>query len=423
MQVQKQHSATLQSLSRRLAAALLLVGALTPALAGAAEPETVVQVTDPAMSARELIRQGKYDQAILLLRARLSAIPGDDEARLQLARLLYWRGRLDDAERETQDVLSRHPGDIDALELAAQLRTARGDRPGAVAIYRQMQEMGDARPEIQQRVVDLLVEQEDTPAVRTALRGGGRLTDEQELRITRIDHPILADATLGTTYHSAAWWPRVEAGLGYRLGAAATLVAGAYAEQRTFRTTPANAWAPKLEGYFAAGRWSWMLHASGSPSESFLPALDLRADVSVGLSERLGLGLWLRYAHYAPKGEAPASPITIGPNIPINLGMWQVTPGWILLNRNPGGWNHTAFVKVRLQQDARTAWFLWLYGGQDPSYIDRLSAGTGIGITTLLGFDHWLNGRFGFRVTASRNQPVGNFDGFCEFTVGVRGRL
>ncbi|MBI5611218.1 MAG: YaiO family outer membrane beta-barrel protein [Deltaproteobacteria bacterium] len=372
---------------------------------------------------RKLIESEKFDEALAQLEARLQANPLDDEALLMHARILYWKGQWPRAEREVQDVLGRHPADRDALELQAQLRMVRGDLRGSVELLQRMQALGDDRPELQQKIIDLLVETEDTAAVRAALARGGALTHEQLLRIARIDHPILVDAGLSSTWHGAQWWPRVEAGLGYRFGAPLTLVAGVAAEQRNFHHVPTDAWTGKLEAYLNAGRLAAQLHASGSPSQAFLPVADLRADATVALNPNVALGLWLRLAHYAPSGEAAATPITIGPYLPLTRGPWQVAPGWLFLARNPGGWNHTAFLKFRYQATASTGWFVWVYGGQDPSYIDRLNALPSAGITGVVGVDHWFNGQFGVRASVSRNQPFGNFEGFTECSLSVRGRL
>ncbi len=404
-----------------LALAEDLPDAPTPCTLPAAPPRTAASPELPTI--RKLIEDQRFDEALQQLETRLSANPLDDEALLQHARILYWKGQWPRAEREVQDVLGRHPVDRDALELQAQLRMARGDLGGAVTLLRKIQDLGDDRPEVQQRIVDLLVEIEDTQAVREALTRGGALTQEQQQRLARIDHPILADAGLGSTWHGAQWWPRVEGALGYRLGAPLTLAGGVIAEQRNFHHLPTDAWSAKLEGYMTLGKTTAMLHVSGSPSGAFLPAIDLRSDGSYAFTPSFGAGLWLRLAHYAPKGEDPATPITVGPYLTFTRGPWQIAPGWLFLARNPGGWNHTAFIKFRYQLTARTTWFVWMYGGQDPSYIDRLNALPSAGMTGVVGVDQWFNGQFGMRLSVSRNQPFGNFEGFTESTLSVRGRL
>ena len=379
---------------------------------------TVVQIISPGVSVRALIAAGKLDEALQRLDDQLFVNPSDDEVRLQRARILYWKGRNRAALEAAEEVLQRHPADVEVMELVAQIRLAQGKVSASLEMYQAMQALGDNRPEIRQRIIDLLLQLEDMPGLELALARGGALSDEQELALARLLYPWSVDAGGGLTLYNDQVWPRFDGGLGRRVNKSLTLVGGASVEQRA-----RLAWSPRLEAYFGAGRVGAMLHVSGSPSEAFLPKIDLRGDLSVGLTDGVSLGLWLRYAVYAPADVTPVNSITIGPNVSVTVGRWTLTPGYLLMLLDPGGTAHTAMLKVRMQASARTAWFTWCYFGTDPNFVDRQSARPTLGFTGLLGVDHWFTGQFGLRASVSRIQPLGNYNAFTEFALGLRGRL
>lgn len=399
------------------------VEATKPRPASAEPGTTTVEVTPAGPSVRELVRQGRLDDALRLVEQQLAVNPGDDELRVQRARLLYWKGLWNTALQEAETVLQRHPADIEVLELVGQIRLALGDVAKALECYMGMEAVGDNRPEIHQRVIDLLLVLEDLPGLEAALLRGGRLSDEQEQTLARIAYPWTVDGGLGATLYNGNLWPRLDVGAGRRVAKQTTLVGGMLVEQRTQGGTSKVAWAPRAELYATTGRLSAMVHASGSPSRAFLPLVDARADLSVAINETVGLGLWLRYAVYAPLDATAVSSLTIGPNLPINLGRLNLTPGYIAVLLWPGDIAQSLMVKLRFQATARTAWFTWFYAGDDPNFIDRQSAKPARGLTALAGFEHWFNGRVGLRLSATRIQPFGNFNPFTEVSLGVRGRL
>ncbi len=399
------------------------VEAVKPRPASPEPGTTSVEVTPAGPSVRELVRAGRLDDALRLVDQQLAVNPGDDELRVQRARLLYWKGLWNTALQEAETVLQRHPADIEVLELVGQIRLALGDVGKALECYMGMQAVGDNRPEIHQRVIDLLLVLEDLPGLEAALLRGGRLTDEQEQSRARIAYPWSVDGGLGATLYNGNLWPRLDVGAGRRVHKQATLVGGLLVEQRTQGATSRVAWSPRAEVYATSGRFAAMVHASGSPSRAFLPLVDARADVSVALNDAVGMGLWLRYAVYAPLDATSVSSLTIAPNLPIQIGRLNVTPGYIAVLLWPGDIAQSLMVKLRFQATARAGWFTWFYAGDDPNFIDRQSAKPARGLTALLGVEHWFNGRIGLRAAATRIQPFGNFNPFTEFSLGVRGRL
>lgn len=85
--------------------------------------------------------QGKPDLANAELTAALVAKPDYAPALLISARGMAGAGRLDEAEAIVQDVLTANARNQDALLLAGSLLSARGDREGAIARYRQALEV------------------------------------------------------------------------------------------------------------------------------------------------------------------------------------------------------------------------------------------------------------------------------------------
>jgi hypothetical protein len=382
---------------------------------------TAVQIVSPGVSVRELIAAGKHDEALARLDQDQAAAPGDDEVRLQRARLLYWKGRHRQALAEAELVLARHPADTECMELIGALRTAQGDLRGAVAMYRSMRDVGDLRPEVQQKIVDLLMVLEDLDAVTEALRQGGKLSDEQQLRWSAAKKPWLWGAATSLTLYRDQQWPRVEALGGHRFGKQLTLTGSAQLERRTPGGVDQWAWSGLLGAYLNAGRLDIAAFVGGSPSQAFLPSLDARLDAAFALTQRLGLGLWVRWARYTPSGAPHASPLTIAPNLPMSFGRWSVAPGWMFLLLD-SGWAHTASLKLRFDADPRTAVLIWAYLGQDPNFIDRLTSQPAAGVTALLGVDRWVTSQLGVRLSASRIQPIGDFPSFTEFSLSLRGR-
>lgn len=391
--------------------------------APASAADTGPAASAPTESVRDLIAAGKLDQALARLEAQLAAEPDNDEVRLQRARMLYWKAQYQKALEEATQVLSRHPADSECMELISSLRLALGDVRGALTMLLAMQDVGDMRPAIQQRIVDLLMVLEDLEGVTVALRRGGKLSDEQQLKWAAAQHPWLWGVGTGLTLYRDQKWPRFEGLAGHRFGKHLTLTGGANLERRDPGGVGQWAWSGMIGAYLNAGALDLAAFVGGSPSEAFLPVVDVRLDGTYSLGRHLGLGLWLRWARYAPQGAPESSPLTLAPNLVLTTGRWTLNPGWMLLFLDTSGWAHTASLKVRYDSDPRTAWLLWLYAGQDPNFIDRLTAQPTSGITALLGVDRWLTNQLGLRLSVSRIQPLGDYPSFSEFSLSLRGRL
>lgn len=404
------------------------VDSAAAATSSAAGPESPPAERDaaapaPAESVRDLIAAGKLEQALARVEAQLAADPDNDEIRLQHARMLYWKGQYRQALVEAEQVLGRHPADSECMELVAAVRLAQGDVRGAVTMLQAMQDVGDMRPEIQQRIINLLMAIEDLPAVTVALRRGGSLNEEQQLKYAAASHPWLWGAATGLTLYRDQKWPRFEGLVGHRFGKHLTVTGSANAERRDPGGVGQWAWSGLFGAYLNAGALDLAAFVGGSPSQAFLPAVDVRLDGSFSLSRLIGLGLWLRWARYAPNGGPESSPLTVAPNLVVSTGRWTFNPGWLLLYLDTSGWAHTASFKVRYDSDPRTAWLLWLYAGQDPNFVDRLTAQPTSGITALVGVDRWLTNQLGMRLSGSRIQPLGNYPAFTEIALSLRGRL
>jgi len=71
---------------------------------------------DLLTQARSLATSGHRPEALQLLAGRLEQSPGDADARVLYGLVLSWDGRYDDARRQFQAVLARHPDYGDALQ-------------------------------------------------------------------------------------------------------------------------------------------------------------------------------------------------------------------------------------------------------------------------------------------------------------------
>ncbi len=406
-----------------LAASLDPPSDATPGASAAAAAPVDSPSAAPLETVRDQIAAGKLDQALARLEAQLAAEPDNDEIRLQRARLLYWKGQHRQALAEAEQVLSRHPADSECMELVAAVRLAQGDVRGALTMYQAMQDVGDLRPEIQQRIIDLLMVLEDLDGVAAALRKGGQLSEEQQMKFAAARHPWLWGAGTGLTLYRDQQWPRFEGQAGHRFGKHLTLTGSANVERRNPGGVGQWAWSGLLGAYLNAGALDIAAFVGGSPSAAFLPVVDARLDGSFALTSQLALGLWLRWARYAPEGAPESAPLTLAPNLILASGNWTFNPGWMLLYLDVSGWAHTAMLKIRYDSDPRTAWLLWLYAGQDPNFVDRLTAQPTSGVTALLGLDRWLTNQLAMRLSASRIQPLGDYPAFTEISLSLRGRL
>ena len=394
-----------------------------PAPAGATEvantappvADVTVKAPHPAPRVQQLVREGRYREALADLDAALRKNPKDDESRLMRARLLYWTQRNDLAELEVRAVLSRHPSDLEAQELLAQVRLAQGDPAGALALYRGLQAAGDGRPEVQQRIVDLLLVLDDTAGVDHALRLGGRLTDEQHLQYAKARHPWSADAGTGLTLNRGELLARFDGAIGYRFSRKLTVLAGVHLDKRPLAADTAA----RVEAYMNYGALDLMAHVSSAPARVLLPGLDLRLDGSVQLNHYFAAFAYVRFASYKKTDS-----LSIGPTLMLTLGNFTVQPGFLAVRSTPrpGTWDPTLFLKLRWQTTARTGLMLWSYFGQDTTFFERFGP-TGSGITVMAGVEHWWSGRWGTRLSASGSQQAGVASSSQEISITMRGRF
>jgi hypothetical protein len=444
-----------RSLAWLLRAGVMAAVCLPAALAHAEEPvpapesvtpEVVIeQAQRPVTSVHMLIREGKLREALHAVEILIAHDPKDDELKTVHARLLYWLGHARQAEAEAQDLHQRHPTDLEVTELLAQIRLAQGDSAGALRLYKELEAAGDRRPEILQRIIDLHLQHGDAKAVRAALAHGGKLSEEQELDLAKLEHPWFADAGSATTVHNQQTWPRLEGDIGYRFSQQFAVLAGVAGESRGEGVTLERAFAPKVEAYFGKGRLSGMAHLDSSPSRTFLPLVDARLDLQHQTTDLLGLGLYLRLAHYHGLDKdgtehAPVDAFSVAPSLSFTVRSFVLQPGYMFVVNHTSaataafgvaqpastGLYNTGFLKIRWQASAPTAVFFWTFLGQDPSFLERnltANLSQSAGLSVLLGVDHWWNGRFGTRVSVGRVQPLGNIDPFTEFALVLRGRL
>ena len=370
----------------------------------------------PPEAPQSLVRAGKLREALVAVEQVLRVQPGDAEARLLRARLLFWLGHGSAARTEAEALLRLHPDDTDILELIAQLRLVAGDREGAIAGYERMEMLGVVRSDLHQRLIDLYVEVGRLADARAALRLGGQLNGDQALAIDRALHPWQFE--LGGTIVNAGLrtWPRAGGAVSRRLAdGRLVLLGGGEIEARPEATDVG--WRAEL--YAGLGRLAAMVHASGSPTHSFLPTLDLRLDGSFQIRPAIAVGAYLRFARYDTLDVAGFSP-----TVSLTVRNWTFSPGYMLVQQLPGVATHTGYLKARWDRTARTAWLAWLYYGQDSAFVERFGSAPGGGVTVLVGVDHWFTGRLGVRASVSRVQPLqGAADAWNEIGLMLRGKL
>lgn len=418
--------------------ALMLLAAASPSPAFAQAPVALADqatseapaeapIVEAIVSVRALIVAGQFQQALLEVERILQRSPDDDDWRVQHARLLYWLGRHEQAEAETRLLRQRRPTDMEVTDLLAQILLARGNLRASVEFYQALQTGGDMRPEVSQRIVDLLLELEDAAGVEHALAIGGNLDDEQTLKYEKLRHPWLSNLILSSNLHDLHLWPRVDVDLGKRVSKSATILAGVFYERRYTDTKTLQAFAPKVEGYFSLGHLDLMAHLNVSPSLSFLPLVDARADAMFGINNTVSAGIYLRGARYTPANVTSTTSLTFAPNAQFFRGRWIIQPGYMAIVNLPGSVLHSIFFKFRFQYTAHTAFLLWTFLGQDPTAVERFGTDNlaqSTGISALLGVDHWLTPRYGVRFSFSRVQPFSDStSAFTEVTLGVRGRF
>lgn len=378
-----------------------------------------------------LISQGKFGDALQEVDLLLARNPHDDELLAKRARLLYWLDRRQSARETLDDVRSRHPMDPELRELDAQMRLAEGDTEGALREYRLLEMSGDGRPEVHQRVIDLALERDEHEIVTASLKAGGQLTDEQAKKYVKMAHPWFADAAFTGTFYRSTFWPRVDAHIGHTINKRWSVLAGGIWEQRESAEGIDRAWAPKAEVYGGVGIVDGMLHFEGSPSRTFLPVFDARADLAASVVKWFSLGLYARFAYYKPlasRQELPTRAWTLAPNVIFYVNEWTLQAGYMFIDvpNTPSDTQifHTGFLKARWEPHPFWTAFAWLYMGTDPTFVERYGVKSPTGATLVLGGEHWWTPRFGTRLSASRTQPFDSANApYTDFTIVLRGRL
>src|SRR5512140_603839 len=100
-------------------------------------------VEDRFMMARYLSWSGRIDEAIRELNAILSEDPGDVNARIHLARCLSWKGDLRGSLVESSKVLAVSPDNTDALLARANALKWSGNPNAGISIYKSILERGE----------------------------------------------------------------------------------------------------------------------------------------------------------------------------------------------------------------------------------------------------------------------------------------
>ncbi|NYZ61875.1 YaiO family outer membrane beta-barrel protein [Luteimonas deserti] len=116
---------------------------LLPLLLAVMVTRVSAQETDP-VEARIVAED--YAGAETLLRARLVEAPGDDRTRFQLARVLAWQQRADEAVPLYQALLEREPDNADYLFGLAQAQLWSGDSAGGRAGVTRLERLAPAHP-------------------------------------------------------------------------------------------------------------------------------------------------------------------------------------------------------------------------------------------------------------------------------------
>jgi len=114
----------------------LLASLALLATAGGAFGQTLEEPGGAAPSARALIGEGRFGEAIPLLREELRADPTNDDARLLLARVLSWNRQYDASLAEYRILLDRHPNNAQARAGYARVLSWSGRYAESIREYR-----------------------------------------------------------------------------------------------------------------------------------------------------------------------------------------------------------------------------------------------------------------------------------------------
>lgn len=248
------------------------------ALAVARRPEEVDPLAQLATVQAWLQR---YEDSITSWRRALALAPERSDNRLGLARVLYWSGRREAALTELDTVLSREPGNADALQLKGDVLIAGGDAGGARQAY-----------------------------LAARALPGGQGDPQLEQKIARAVPPLLwrLDAGIGFDDYSNERGSENSqfVQLGYRLGEAGSV----YLHWDRF-----NQFEQLDQTFLAGGYWQpgagmlLQVEAGGTPDAKFKPDSQAAINGEFNLRQRWQPLLGLRYLKY---GEGNVVTVTPG---------------------------------------------------------------------------------------------------------------
>jgi len=96
--------------------------------------------------------QGRYDDAAAAWRRALSLRPTTPRFELGLARVLYWKGSLRESREAVEEVLRQTPADVDALVLAGDVSLAQRDAAAARDFYGRAQQLDASAAGIEEKL-------------------------------------------------------------------------------------------------------------------------------------------------------------------------------------------------------------------------------------------------------------------------------
>ncbi|HAN31406.1 MAG TPA: hypothetical protein DCQ06_07395 [Myxococcales bacterium] len=376
-----------------------------------------------AITVRTLITENRLKAALAMAEVVLKRYPDDEEVALQRARLLFWTGAPKKAEHSAVAIYRKNDRSFGALRLVGDIRQERGDVRGAIRAYREAQLRGDPDVRLAIRLIDMYLTIGDSALALAQVRPGMKLPDDLELRLANARHPWRAEVWAGMTSFNGQLWRRTLASATYTWSSRLALFAGFSAEDRGVGRlgTQASIWL-----FFDTGDVQGDIRAAWAPSTGgYLPPIDVWAEAAVRINANVAVGLWARYANYE------VSPLyTIGPYVPLSFGKLSVRPGYLVVVRGPtiagdlGQVGHTFFVRNRWQQSARTAFFAWLYYGQEVVFNNRSVYGPDeSGPSVVLGWDQWFSTRFGLRLIGTAYHQTDLGATMWDLNVALRVRL
>lgn len=215
--------------------------------------------------------QGRHADAAATWRLAVAAQPEAADARIGLARVLYWSEQREAALNELEPVLRDDPANYDALLLRGDILIAQGDRAAARAAYEQAR---GAKPGNDDRDIALLLARTDTP-LRSRIDAGYAYERYNSTRGDESGSYVQAGTALGENLSTYLRWDR----LNQFDSIDNQYVAGAY-----WNLTP---------------RWLLFAEAGGTPDADFRPRVQAQTAVewlSQGFVQPL---LGYRYFGYA----------------------------------------------------------------------------------------------------------------------------